>query len=124
MSSEAEDLARLRAWLRETLGELGVDRATRAELVLAVGELCANSIEHAYDGQGGQPINVSVVGHPDRLVIEVEDFGRAFGPDRYGQPIPAPLPDPRLGHHRLHRLPGLGAIDVQRQPGTPGTPAD
>ena len=73
MSSEAEDLARLRAWLREALEGLGVDRAMRAELVLAVGELCANSIEHAYEGRGGQPINVSVLGHPDRLVAPVLD---------------------------------------------------
>src|SRR6266478_9062863 len=118
MSSEAEDLARLRAWLRETLGELGVDRATRAELVLAVGELCANSIEHAYDGQGGQPINVSVVGHPDRLVIEVEDFGRAFDPDRYVEPDLDALPDHGLGIHLVHRIADSVAIDVRRERGT------
>jgi len=118
MSSEAEDLARLRAWLRETLGGLGVDRATRAELVLAVGELCANSIEHAYDGQGGQPINVSVLGHPDRLVIEVEDFGRAFDADRYVEPDLDTVPDHGLGIHLVHRIADSVAIDVKRDRGT------
>src|SRR5260370_34811760 len=108
MSSEAEDLARLRAWLRETLGELGVDRATRAELVLAVGELCANSIEHAYDGRGGQPINVSVLCPPDRLRIEVEAFGRPFDPGRYGRPDLAAPPHPGPGLRLVRRIPDLG----------------
>src|SRR5260370_36989244 len=122
MSSEAEDLARLRAWLRETLGELGVDRATRAELVLAVGELCANSIEHAYDGQGGQPINVSVVGHPDRLVIEVEDFGRAFDPDRYVEPDLDAPPDHGPGHPPGPALAGSGGVAGEGARGTRWAP--
>jgi anti-anti-sigma factor len=118
MSSEAEDLARLRVWLREALEGLGVDRATRAELVLAVGELCANSIEHAYDGRGGQPINVSLLGHPDRLVIEVEDFGRAFDAARYVEPDLDAVPDHGLGIHLVHRIADSVAIDVKRDRGT------
>jgi anti-sigma B factor antagonist len=118
MSSEAAGLARLRAWLRGTFAELGVDRATQAELILAVGELCANSIEHAYDGRGGQPINVSVLGHHDRLVIEVEDFGRAFDPGRYVAPDLETLPDHGLGIHLVHRIADSVAIDVRRERGT------
>src|SRR4029077_10585635 len=86
MSSEAEHLARLRAWLREALADLGVDRANRAEVVLAGGELGGQSNQDAYDGRAGQPIPVSVLGHPDRLVIEVEDFGRSFDRERYVEP--------------------------------------
>lgn len=118
MSSEAEHLARLRAWLREALADLGVDRATRAELVLAVGELCANSIEHAYEGRAGQPIHVSVLGHPDRLVIEVEDFGRSFDRERYVEPDLDSVPDHGLGIHLVHRIADSVAIDVQRERGT------
>ncbi|HEX7786710.1 MAG TPA: ATP-binding protein [Methylomirabilota bacterium] len=51
MSSEAEHLGRLRRWLRGALAGLGIDRATGSALLLAVGELCANSIEHAYEGR-------------------------------------------------------------------------
>jgi anti-anti-sigma factor len=118
MSSEAEDLARLRAWLRGALGDLGVERAVQAELVLAVGELCANSIEHAYEGRAGQPIHVSVAGHPDRLVIEVEDFGRAFDQSRYTEPDLESLPDHGLGIHLVHRIADSVAIDVAREAGT------
>jgi anti-sigma B factor antagonist len=118
MSSEAEDLARLRAWLRGALGDLGVERAVQAELVLAVGELCANSIEHAYEGRAGQPIHVSVAGHADRLVIEVEDFGRAFDRSRYTEPDLDSLPDHGLGIHLVHRIADSVAIDVARAAGT------
>lgn len=118
MSSEAEHLARLREWLREGLTGLRVDRPTQAALVLAVGELCANSIEHAYDGRGGQPINVSLRGYDDRVVIEVEDFGRAFDPGRYVEPDLDSLPDHGLGIHLVRRIADSVSIDVHRERGT------
>ena len=118
MSSEALDLARLRVWLREELAGMGVEREARAALVLAVGELCANSIEHAYEGRGGQPIHVSVRGFEDRLVLEVEDFGRAFDAARYVEPDLDALPDHGLGIHLVHRIADSVSIDVRRERGT------
>ena len=118
MSSEAEHLLGLRRWLRTELERLGVDRSTQSALVLAVGELCANSIEHAYEGRGGEPIHVSVRGFDDRLLIEVEDFGRAFDPARYVEPDLDSVPDHGLGIHLVHRIADSVAIDVQRQRGT------
>jgi anti-sigma B factor antagonist len=118
LSSEARNLARLREWLRAELVGLGVDRQARAALVLAVGELCANSIEHAYEGRGGQPIHVSILGFEDRLVLEVEDFGRAFDAARYVEPDLDALPDHGLGIHLVHRIADSVSIDVRRERGT------
>jgi len=118
ISSEAEHLARLRGWLREGLTGLGVDRSRQAALVLAVGELCANSIKHAYDGRGGQPINVSLRGYDDRVVIEVEDFGRTFDPGRYVEPDLDSLPDHGLGLHLVHRIADSVSVDVRRDRGS------
>jgi serine/threonine-protein kinase RsbW len=118
MSSEAEHLQRLRQWLRTELERLGVDRPTQAALVLAVGELCANSIEHAYEGRGGEPIHVSVRGFDDRLLIEVEDFGRAFDPARYVEPDLGTVPDHGLGIHLVRRIADSVSIDVRRERGT------
>lgn len=118
MSSEPLQLARLREWLREELAGLGVGREPRAALVLAVGELCANSIEHAYDGRGGQPIHVSIRGFEDRLVLEVEDFGRAFDAARYVEPDLDTLPDHGLGIHLVHRIADSVDVDVRRERGT------
>ncbi|MGH7386062.1 MAG: ATP-binding protein, partial [Candidatus Rokuibacteriota bacterium] len=118
MSSEVEHLQRLRQWLRAELERLGVDRTTQSALLLAVGELCANSIEHAYEGRRGQPIEVSVRGFEDHLVIEVEDFGRAFDPERYVEPDLDTLPDHGLGIHLVRRIADSVSIDVQRERGT------
>jgi len=118
MSSEAEHLGRLRRWLRAELEGLGVDRPTQAALLVAVGELCTNSIRHAYEGHGGQPINVSVQGHEDRLVIEVEDFGRSFDPTRYVEPDLDALPDHGVGLHLVRRIADSVSVDVRRERGT------
>jgi len=118
MSSEAEHLGRLRQWLRAELEGLGVDRPTRSALLVAVGELCTNSIRHAYEGRGGQPINVSVQGHEDRLVIEVEDFGRSFDTTRYVEPDLDALPDHGVGLHLVRRIADSVSIDVRRERGT------
>ena len=118
MSSEAPALARLREWLRAELAALGVERQTGAALVLAVGELCANSIEHAYEGRGGQPIDVSLQGFEDRLVIEVEDFGRPFDASSYVEPDLDTVPDHGLGLHLVHRIADSVSVDVRRERGT------
>lgn len=118
MSSEAEQLRELRQWLRAQLESLGLDRATQSALVLAVGELCANSIEHAYEGRGGEPINVFVHGYEDRLVIEVEDFGRAFEPSRYVEPDLDAVPDHGLGLYLVHRIADAVSVDVRRERGS------
>jgi serine/threonine-protein kinase RsbW len=118
MSSEAEHLGGLRQWLRAQLERLAVDPATQSALVLAVGELCANSIEHAYEGRGGEPINVSVHGYDDRVVIEVEDFGRAFEPGRYVEPDLDAVPDHGLGLYLVRRIADSVSVDVRRERGS------
>lgn len=118
MPSEAEHLLRLRQWLRAELESFGVDRAGQSALLLAVGELCANSIKHAYEGRGGQPITVSVRGHEDRLIIEVEDFGRPFDAGRYVEPDLDTFPDHGLGLHLVRSIADSVSIDVQRARGT------
>lgn len=118
MTSEAEHLLRLRQWLRAELGSLGVDRTAQSPLLLAVGELCANSIKHAYEGRAGQPINVSIRGFEDRLVIEVEDFGRPFDARRYVEPDLDTLPDHGLGIHLVRSIVDSVCVDVQRERGT------
>jgi anti-sigma regulatory factor (Ser/Thr protein kinase) len=81
MTNEDEHLLRLRKWLREQLAGHGVPKQDQPNLLLAVGELCANSIQHAYEGRGGQPITVSVRSWDNSVVIEVEDFGKKFDAD-------------------------------------------
>jgi serine/threonine-protein kinase RsbW len=67
-------LSRLRPLDDETLGDLK----------LAVTEACSNSVRHGYrDGSQGT-VDISYELQPDRLVVEVEDDGPGFDPNRPG----------------------------------------
>jgi anti-sigma regulatory factor (Ser/Thr protein kinase) len=118
MTSEPEHLVRLRKWLRDELAGHGVPTQERSSLLLAVGELCANSIQHAYEGRGGQPIHVSVRSSADSLVIEVEDFGKPFDAIEYATPDLDALPDSGYGLFLVKTIADSLAFDVARERGT------
>lgn len=118
MTSEAEHLLRLRKWLREALAGHGVPKQDQPNLLLAVGELCANSIQHAYEGRGGQPITVSVRSSDDSVVIEVEDFGKPFDADRYESPNLEAVPESGYGIFLVKTIADSLSIDVARERGT------
>ncbi len=118
MTSEAEHLLRLRKWLREELVGHGVPKQEQPNLLLAVGELCANSIQHAYEGKGGQPIHVSVRSSAESLVIEVEDFGKPFDPEHYDAPDLEALPESGYGIFLVKTIADSLSIDVAREHGT------
>jgi anti-sigma regulatory factor (Ser/Thr protein kinase) len=118
MTSEAEHLLRLRKWLREELAGHGVPKQDQPNLLLAVGELCANSIQHAYEGRGGQPITVSVRSSDNSVVIEVEDFGKPFDADRYESPNLEAVPESGYGIFLVKTIADNLSIDVARERGT------
>ena len=114
MTSEAEHLLHLRKWLRDELVGHGVPEQEQPNLLLAVGELCANSIQRAYEGKGGHPINVSVRSSAESLIIEVEDFGKPFDPEHYE----AALPESGYGIFLIKTIADSLSIDVARERGT------
>jgi len=134
MTSEPEQLARMRSWLWTALVGQGLPLEDCAKLLIAVGELCGNAIEHAYKGASGQPIRVSLDARPDRLAVEVEDWGVPFDPSRYRAPDLDALPDHGLGLFVVRSAVDEVAFDVERAAGTrwilvkrrsaPGRPGD
>jgi anti-sigma regulatory factor (Ser/Thr protein kinase) len=70
----------LRVWLE------GHSNATAEDVdrtLLAVGEVCANAVEHAYHGEGAGIVQIRVVAGPTSLAVQVCDKGR-------WRPRPAP----------------------------------
>ena len=118
MTSAADQLEPMRGWLRGELAALDLSHQDQWALLTAVGELCANSIAHAYGGEPGNPIRVSVETFDDRLVIEVEDFGRPFDPDAYVRPDLDALPGHGVGLHIVGLVADEVSFDTARPRGT------
>lgn len=118
ISSDVGDLARLRRWLDARLQPYALSDEVRNGLVVAVGELCVNSIRHAYAGEPIHPINVSVEDRGDALVIEVEDFGRRFDPQRYVPPDPDVVHEGGLGLYIVRQVADELSWDIARPAGT------
>jgi serine/threonine-protein kinase RsbW len=118
MTSDPEQLARMRAWLWTALVGQGLALDECAKLLLAVGELCNNAIKHAYDGQGGQPIRLSLDADPARLTVEVEDWGRPFDASQYRAPDLDAAPEHGLGLFLVKSSVDEIAFDVAREAGT------
>jgi anti-sigma regulatory factor (Ser/Thr protein kinase) len=118
ITSEPDQLIRMRSWLWTALVGENVPLDDCADLVLAAGELCNNSIKHAYQGVAGQPIHLSFRASEDEIAIEVEDFGVPFDPSRYVPPDLDAIPDHGLGLHLVNRIADRVAFDVVRERGT------
>jgi serine/threonine-protein kinase RsbW len=61
---------------------------------LAVHEGCTNIVDHAYEEAENGRINVTLTLENHRLVVELQDAGRAFNPDA--------VPEPRLDEPQVH----------------------
>jgi anti-sigma regulatory factor (Ser/Thr protein kinase) len=118
MTSEPEELARMRSWLWTVLVGQGLALEECGKLLLAVGELCNNSIKHAYEGMRGRPIRISLAAGPDQLVIEVEDWGKSFDESRYRQPDLETTPEQGLGLFLARSAVDQLVVDVERDAGT------
>lgn len=75
----AAGLKALRAQLRQWLAGLDLDDDAQYDVLLAAGEACANSVEHAY-GAGDGPVELVAVVHHGTLELTISDRGAWVGP--------------------------------------------
>jgi sigma-B regulation protein RsbU (phosphoserine phosphatase) len=118
ITSEPDQLVRMRSWLWTALVGENMPLDDCAALVLAAGELCNNSIKHAYRGVAGQLIHLLFRASQDEIAIEVEDFGVPFDPSQYVPPDFDALPDHGVGLHLVNQIADRVAVDVARERGT------
>ncbi len=72
-----DELRGLRAAMREWMDARAVAEPVRDALLLAVGEACANAVEHAYHYGGSGDVHVDIAEEVDRsFAVIVRDFGR------------------------------------------------
>jgi serine/threonine-protein kinase RsbW len=118
ITSESEELPRVRAWLRAELTALGFDPREQSGLQVAVGEITSNSIKHAYEGRSGQPIRLSVESRDDCVVVQIEDFGKQFDPSRYRDPNLDEMNEGGMGLYIARQLADEFSFDLARERGT------
>ena len=110
---EADNLSLTRANVERLLREVPLSRDELFDAVLATGEAVGNAVDHA-DGTGAL---VSIVGYPDRAVIEVSDCGPGFDLEH----LDATEQDPASERGRGIRLMQLLADSVSITPKPSGT---
>ena len=86
-AAELESLSVFREFISDCCNRHNVPDETVFELKLAVDEACTNVMEHGYQGMDPGSIILSFRVEPDRVLVQITDFGRIF------EPASAPKPD-------------------------------
>ena len=106
--ARVEELRAVRANVREWLDDQELDHTGREAVVLALGEACANAVEHAYvDGPSGD-VEIELTMLDDSHVVVVRDFGS-------WRAVPHEDPDRGRGYQIMRAL--SERVDVESGPG-------
>ena len=118
MTSEADQLGRMRSWLWTELVGQALPLDSCSALLVAVGEICNNIIKHAYRGQPGFPIVITLDVFEDRFVVTTEDKGVTFNPSVYRPPDLDSVPEGGMGLFLVRQTVDEVTFDVARPEGT------
>lgn len=86
-AAELESLQKFRGFISVCCAKHDVPDEIVLELKLAVDEACTNIIEHGYKGMDPGSIILSFRIEPDRILVQITDFGHVF------EPVAGPKPD-------------------------------
>jgi serine/threonine-protein kinase RsbW len=85
IASRLEELARLRAFVRQTCADLAAPEDCIVDLVQAVDEAATNIVTHGYAGGAG-PIEVTMARESDAVRIAIRDRAPSFDPTAVAEP--------------------------------------
>lgn len=103
-SSETENLARVRAFVRQFLDAEGVSKPASDLLILGVDEACSNIIRHVYGEAPGQPISLSCERDGATLRFRLRDFGGQIDPAQFDRRSLEEIAPGGLGLHLIERI--------------------
>jgi anti-sigma regulatory factor (Ser/Thr protein kinase) len=107
LANQFGEIRRVNAALGDLLAEEGVPDRTIHHVRLVVEELVSNVVRYAFEDQSAHRIEVDVRTEPRRVVVTIEDDGRAFNPNEAPPPqLDQPLEKRRIG--------GLGIFLVKK----------
>jgi serine/threonine-protein kinase RsbW len=112
VDSRLDAIDAARRWVTDRVRAVGANDDTVGEIELALTEALANVIEHGYEGDETQKIEVGVTVEGDKLRITVRDWGRQADAADFEQ---RDLDDPGEGGYGVFLMEQL-MDDVSRQP--------
>ena len=104
VESDPAQLLPLRRKLKPLLKKAGLSEKSREETLVAVGEACTNSIRHAYSGEPGREIRVTVEESRKKLVFKIRDYGRKIDLSKVKTPKLPPRKAGGLGIYLMKRM--------------------
>jgi len=97
-AAELESLKHFRDFITECCSRFNIQDEIVLELKLAVDEACTNIIQHGYKGMDPGSIILSFRIEPERILVQLTDFGHVFEPAGTPEPdLIAALDDRELG---------------------------
>jgi serine/threonine-protein kinase RsbW len=104
-AAEVESLQVFRGFITDCCAKYDLPNDTVLELKLAVDEACTNIITHGYKGMDPGSIILSFRIKPDRILVQITDFGHCFEPIETPRPdVEAALGDDELGGLGLYLI--------------------
>jgi len=104
-AAELESLQTFRDFITGCCARYEVPNDTLLDLKLAVDEACTNIITHGYKGMDPGSIILSFRIEPDRILVQITDFGHCFEPVAGPKPdVEAALEDQELGGLGLYLI--------------------
>ena len=105
LAAELESLQVFRGFITECCARYNIPDEIVFDLKLAVDEACTNIITHGYKGMDPGSIILSFRIEPDRILVQITDFGHIFEPVDAPQPdVQAALEDRELGGLGLYLI--------------------
>lgn len=104
IDSQPEALAEARDWLADRASRAGFPPDTVTDLKLALTEAVSNVMLHAYGGEPGHQIILSLVTDDQALTLTIRDFGRPFDASHYQTPD---LSEPQEGGYGIFLIHSL-----------------
>ena len=111
LPARPENVAVVRHVLGALAESLGLPRAVREDMRLAVTEACTNVVRHAYHAGEPGPIDVVIRPNGDKLDLIVSDQGAGIGPspDLAGPGLGLPLIAALADHVEIEHGPSRGS---------------
>jgi len=104
-AAELESLQIFRDFITECCAQFDIPHDTVLDLKLAVDEACTNIITHGYKGMDPGSIILSFRIEPDRILVQITDFGHCFEPVAGSKPdVEAALDDREMGGLGLYLI--------------------